>query len=204
MSKEEIGEIVPQAYYDCLLMLSAAPRSVAPLSSMELHLFAYLACAISVFQGHPSGDWGYGFTLVGTGRPFSPSIDDAEKIVLSRNLASRDDQGLLNAHQPAARNELELLSRFGFVGDRQIWGRTAVECALALPVGAIRQAMLARPGVSQAVELHQLRALMSADDVARIHRERHEVATLVGQTADLLAPAVAWLTLSLDPEGAIC
>ena len=201
---EETGEIVPQAYFDCLLMMSAAPRSVAPLSSIELHLFAYLACAISVFQGHPAGDWGYGFTLVGTGRPFSPAIDRAERIILACNLAGRDDEGLLHAHQPAARNEVDLLSRFGFIGERQTWGRTAVECALALPVGAIRQAMLARQGVSQAVELHQLRALMSGDDVARIHREREEVASLVGETKDLLAPAVAWLTLSLDAEGAPC
>lgn len=204
MSIGEAGEIIPEAFYDCLLMLTAVPRSVAPLSSVELHLFAYLACAISVLQGHPAGDWGYGFILAGTGRPFSPAINNAERIVLTRNLAGRDDRGLLHAHQPAARNEVKLLSNFGFVGQRQTWGRTAVECALALPVGSIRQAMLSQPGVSQAVELHQARALMSADDVARIHRERQEVETLVGKTADILAPAVAWLTLSLNLEGEAC
>ena len=90
------------------------------------------------------------------------------------------------------------------LGERASWGRTAVECALALPVGTIRFAILARPGVGEAAELGQRRELMSDDDVAHIHREREEVWALVGDAKDLLAPAVAWLTLSLGGQAAQC
>ena len=203
MSTSALDPVSPEAYFDCLTMVTRAPRSVAPLSSSELHLFAYLACALSVFQGRPVGDWGYGFTLTTSGRPFSPEVDGAERALIARRIVQRDARGLLTVYAATAHAELELLSTLS-IGAREPWARTAVECALALPVGAIRHAALTAPGISEAAELRQARALMSSSDIARIHEERRTIAELVGDASDLLAPAVAWLALSLKADGMAC
>lgn len=195
----------PEAYYDTLIIVTSTPPSVAPLSSQEVHLFGYLACTLALLKGRPVADWGYKFALTSEGRPYSYEIDRALWAMVTSGAVVRDDgNGLLEVRQAVAQRQLDLYGGLAMLGERQEWSRVAIECALALPVGTIRRAMLSQPGVAQAVELLRRRELMRDDDVTRIHADSARIRELVGVTDDLLAPAIAWLALRLDGPEALC
>jgi hypothetical protein len=80
------SDIVPEDYFDCLAIAVGTPRSVAPLSVQELHLFSYLACLLALFEGRPVADWGYRFALTSKGYPFSAEFEAARQALVDARL----------------------------------------------------------------------------------------------------------------------
>lgn len=188
-------DFTPEAYFDCLALLSNAPASVRPLSSRELHLFSYLACLLALFEGEPIADWGYEFALTSRGYPHSADFEAArEALVRTGMLVAADDDSLAVSGRAIA--ELEALSSLSNLNSRLRWLTAATDCALALPVGSIRYAVTSRPDLIAATGSGHPRDLVTDLYVAQIHDERTLIeAALGGESADLLAPAVAWLSL---------
>lgn len=188
-------DFTPEAYFDCLAVLSNAPASVTPLSSRELHLFAYLACLLALFEGEPIADWGYEFALTSLGYPHSADFEAARGALVDAGmLAATEGDGFVAS--PRAMTELEALSSLSNLESRLRWLRAATDCALALPVGSIRYAVTARTDLVAATGSGHPRDLVTDLYVAQIHDERALIeAALGGESPDLLAPAVAWLSL---------
>jgi hypothetical protein len=189
------SEISAEAYLDALAILGDAPASIVPMSIVEMHLYAYLGCILGLFRGHPVAGWGYTFAITSEGFPYSVQFDEARQVLLFKGLAVQDDNGLLEADRENMAAEMTTVLSFSHFETRREWLRTATNCALAFPVGAIRHAINNSPGVETPLKLGQRRQLLQVDDVELLYDEHQAVQAALGpDVQDLLSPAVLWLS----------
>jgi len=189
-------EIVPNAYGDALIIANDAPKSVVPMSVGEMHLFSYLGCVLGLFKGKAIGEWGYQYAVTSDGFPFSAEFEQARKGLLASGLIEVTSDGLIRPLQPQLAMELDLIQSLGhWLSERRPWLRAATECALALPVGAIRHAINQTPGVEAPLRLRQRSKLLDAEDVQLLYDEYKVVSSVLGpDVKDTLSPAVLWLS----------
>lgn len=197
-----VTDIVPEAYFDCLTVINDAPASVMPMTVIEAHLYAYLGCILGLFKGRAIGDWGYSFAVTTEGFPFSVQFENARKVIIARGLADDDNEGMLSARYDEISAEFEKLLTIGSWSERRLWLRAATECALALPVGSIRQAIGQTPGMAVSIRLGQRRQLLQPDDIDLLYEEIRIISSVLDPgVPDLLSPAVLWLSARiLRPE----
>lgn len=189
------ADIVPEAYFDAVVIAADAPASVMPMTVIEAHLYAYLGCILGLFKGQAIGDWGYPFAVTSEGFPFSVQFETARSMVVARGLVDEDGAGLISARRHDLAAEIDSLLTLGSWADRRQWLRAATQCALALPVGSIRHAIGQTPGLAASVRLGQRRHLLQADDIDLLYAEYGIVSSVLGaDVKDLLSPAVIWLS----------
>lgn len=185
----------PEAYYDAMSVPLRAPRSVQPLTISELHLFSYLGCLLGMLRGQPATDWGYQFSLTQEGYPFSAELSFSHEAVIRQGFHSVDEAGRITVDQSRTAAELAVLEDIRDWGGRSSLLRTATDCSLALPIGAIKHAFSQLPAVRIAGSLGQQKILLEHDEVSLLHEEFKLIDELLGNEAkDLLAPAVVWLS----------
>ena len=190
-----VPEIYPEAYCDTMFILNDAPKSVVPLTVIEMHLFSYLGCILALFRGKPIGDWGYSYAITSNGFPFSVQFEDARRSVITSGLATVTHDETIEPQYPELAQELEIICSIGSWTERRNCLRAATECAVALPVGSIRYAVEQSPGVSTSIKLGQRRALLEDEDVTLLYEEFKLVSSVLGGVVDdLLSPAVIWLS----------
>jgi len=184
----------PHAFFDCLALALRAPQPIAPFTITELHLFAYLACLLSVYEGEPVADWGYQFALTGLGYPFSGELDSAmQALTLRRHIEVDNLESVLPLDSAAL--EMAKLEEIPSFKQRLRWLQTSLDCSLAMPVSVVKSAVVARDDLSGA-GVGGPRPLLSNAYVARVHGEREAIeSALGGESSNLLAPAVAWLSM---------
>ena len=185
----------PEAFMDIVGIFRLAPLSALPLSVAELHLFAYLARIVSLFDGSPTAEWGYDFVVTGEGFPFSVELDEARKTAVTLGLITETDEGEAQADAEAIAAEYDTLTRLSDLAKRSAWLKAAMACSLSLPSGTIRTAVNHSPGVMSASAVGQRRQLMQPMDVDTLYAQYRIVTqALGGQDHGLLAPAVLWLS----------
>jgi hypothetical protein len=190
-----VNEIVPEAYCDALFVLGDAPKSLLPMSIVEMHLFSYLGCILALFRGEALGTWGYQYSVTTDGFPFSAQFEDARKMLVQAGLIIAEDDGHLRPRLPELSAEAETIMEIGSWSARRAVIRSAMDCALALPLGAVRFAIGQTPGMSSAAILRQRRRLLDPDDVTLLYDEYKVVHSVLGETSDdVLSPAVIWLS----------
>jgi hypothetical protein len=195
-----VSDIIPEAYCDALFVAGDAPKSLLPLSIVEMHLFSYLGCILALFRGGPIGDWQYGYAVTNEGFPFSAEFEEARKFLVAGSLLGSDDNGYL-APQEGMTKEIGIISEIGSWAVRRAAIRSAMECALALPLGSIRYAIGKTPGMATATELGQRRKLLDEDDVSLLYEEYKVVnSVLHAGVEDVLSPAVIWLSARILRE----
>jgi hypothetical protein len=190
-----VNEITPEAYFDALVLMHDAPASVLPMSVNEMHLYSYLGCIFALFKGKPVAEWGYPYSITSEGFPFSAEFDHARDNLCSNGLIAIDDLGLLTPQHPDLSTELTTILTTGPWAPRRPWLRAATECALALPMGAIRHAVSRSPGVETSFFLGQRSRLLQPTDATLLYEEYEVVSSVLGADAhDVLSPAVIWLS----------
>ena len=192
------ANFAPEAHFDTVAIIGSAPRSVAPVAIIELHLYAYLACILGLFKGNPAGAWGYGFTVTPEGFPFSFELESSRAFISSRGWIEEDGRGTMTARGDTLKVELDRLAGLRMFSDRYEALRAATRCAVALPVGAIRGAINRSPGMVEPLALGQAQALLREGDVGLIHDECRAIELALGdKSVGLLSPAVLWLSSRL-------
>lgn len=184
-----------EAYFDCLSIAAGVPSSVAPVSTRELHLLGYLARLLALFEGEPLSDWGYAFALTSRGYPHSAAFEVARlELIGDGRIEQREPETFMATSR--GREELATLQGLSFLYRRTRWLDAAADCSLALPMGSIRYALTSRSDLFGSLGSGQPRELVTPAYVDRVHSERTLIeAALGGESVDLLAPAVAWLSI---------
>ena len=195
-------DVTPEAYYDILVIMTDAPTSVLPLSYVEIHLFSYLGCILALSQGKPLEEWGYKYSVTKGGIPYSVEIENCIKYIESAGCIYQNSNGLYDRNHENINNEINIVSDIKSWGNRREYLKAAVECALALPIGSIRGAISASPGMDLNVRLQQNGELLERDDIEELYSEYEVITSVLGKDfKDLLSPAVMWLSARIIQNG---
>lgn len=185
------------AAFDSLYLVGHLTAGSPKITLPELHVFAYLACLLAVYDGRPVATWGYEFVATENTAPFSKDLLEATESLTSAGLFygesklySLSDDGIQEL------SNWEKLRRFS---DRRRYLRAATDTATALPVNAVAEGISHEPQISLANALNSPRPLL--DDAGRtaLHSHFEALEKALGRNvSDLIVPAIIWVTFLLD------
>ncbi len=183
-----------QSYFDALNVCDRLQRSVGSVATAEIHLFAYIACLLSLYRGRPVGEWGYHFAVTNEGYPYSPEIDSALRSLTANRsiLVAKDDFLMLSQ---IGGDEIAELNSLATLRDRIPFLESACECALILPIGSIRTALAQEVNIRGALLLAQARLLLTGVELDLLYEQFEVLTKAIGVNVDdLMVPAVVWIT----------
>ena len=185
--------INPYAAFDCLSIGLRIQTALGNVSSGEVHLFAYLACLLSVYEGSAASNWGYTFAGTHHGSPYGPELEDARQQMLALGLLAQDNEYLTISD--LGRQERDDLTGLSQNLRREKYLEAACSSLLTLPVGVIRSALSEDPMLKSSSSLRSTRTLFAGAGLELLYDHFRALSTAIGAgTVDLLVPATVWLT----------
>lgn len=181
------------AYYDCLSICRQLQGTLQRVSKVEIHLFAYLSCLLSLYEQQPVSGWGYSFAITEHPYPNSPALDEAMEVLAKKGSLLADGDYLTVTD--VGNKELTLLSAFSINSRREPYLYGACSSILALPVGIISEAISQEPDIKGAITLSQSRLLLRDSGLNLLHEQFAELSKDIGvDVEDLMVPAIVWLS----------
>lgn len=181
-----------KASFDTLAVSVQLFNIVGPISSWEVHLFSYLACLMSLYDGNPPSDWGYRFAATESGSPYSYDLDVAiEQGIQFGFLEYRDH--LISVSESGAQ-ELDALSTLSELQKRMVYLEPACSSALAMPVGFVRAAVHRDATISSVARLETSRCLLEDMSLIQVQDQLDLVRSALGEPQrEFLSPAITWI-----------
>ena len=187
----------PSAYFDTLSLGERMTDLVEGFSRPELHLFAYAACLLSLYEGQPAAEWGYEFVSAENGLPFAQDIDAAIDTALGL--------GLIHGHAALivltdeGRNELAMLRAMEGNKTRDRYLSGAADALLVFNPGNVREAFNYDPAISYLKAGNRTDWLLTNPVVERLYSNFQQLRTALAYDAhDLSVPLVSWLKYLLQ------
>jgi hypothetical protein len=183
----------PFASFDCLAIAKELKAPLGDSTFAEIHLFAYLACLLSLYKHEPVADWGYSFAGTKSGAPFSPEIADSmEEHVLAGFLLEGNGRYVLSDVGESMHEALLSLeqnrSRLKFLNG-------ACTSAVALPIGVIRNAVSNDASIKKAIDLGATRPLLDQRGVDMLYEQFSALSAAIGVPSDdLMLPSIIWVS----------
>jgi hypothetical protein len=189
------------AYFDALSLASRLQNSLGNVAQLEIHLFSYLACLLSLYKGRSVAEWGHQFAVTKQQTyPYSPDLNDAiSQLVHNGELSAIDEYVTLGETGQAEYQFLKTLSQYS---DREPLLDGACSSLLALPVGVIREALYQDPDIKGAIALSQSRRLLTESGLETLYEQFAALSSTIGiEIEDLMVPATIWLTFLSQIQG---
>lgn len=184
--------ISPEATYDALIVVGELADAADGISDSETMLFSYLSCLLAMYDQRAPSDWGYSFVATKTAAPYSDAIVAASESLTRRSMLIAGDEGYwVSDAGRLLSGQLTQLDRFSF---RIKYLKAACNSALAIPMPQVGEAVAAEPQLRRAFELASTRPLLDESGAAALHDHFAAVSASVPGSADLLVPAVVWLS----------
>ena len=181
------------AYFDILSLVARLQKPLGDVAQLEIHLFSYLACLLSLYKGRSVTDWGYQFAITKQQTyPFSPDLNDAiRKLVYNGKLNVTDQYANLSE---SGQKEYEFLKALLQYSDREAFLDGACSSLLTLPVGVIRDALYQDSNIKNAIELSQSHKLLTETGLESLYEQFAVLSSTIGiEIDDLMVPATIWL-----------
>lgn len=186
------------ASFDALAITAALSERFDSASLAEVQTVAYLACLLSVYDGRPSAEWGYGFATTDTMTPFSPDLLEAIERLRNSGLVNQD--GVRYAPSSLGSGWLQRWASMRRFESRTRYISGATGATDALPLPALSNGLRKEPQIASSIATDSPRALL--DDYGRmtLHQYFRTLEESLGPGSDLLIPAVVWLTFLLNED----
>ena len=181
----------PEAVYDSLFIANKLEIVSGGAADSEISNFAYLACLLSVYKGHPPSEWGYRFAATSSAAPFSPDLADAVEALLMAGLLVDSQEGVKAT--PTGRGELAGMGALRRLLWRSQYLEAACGSALALPLPLVGESLAKEPQLRSALALSSSRPLLDEAGSRAIISHFAVLADAVPDASSLLVPAVVWL-----------
>lgn len=180
------------AYYDALSISLKLSDTKPSISEIELHLFGYLACLLSLYKRRPASTWKYEFALTKYAFPFSPSLHKAiDALIINRYFVTHE--GIVKTTSTAT-SEYRELTEFSLYSEREEFLEVACSCALVIPGGNIRDSLTNLPPIKSQMRLEQSADILGDISIRILHDHFEFLYNIIGRTTeDLIIPALAWL-----------
>lgn len=182
----------PAAYFDVLSLGERTADLVEGFSRPEMHLLAYAACLLSLYEGQPAAEWGYEFVSSENGLPFSAEIDAA--IDTEFGLGMLHSHGTLIALTTDGKAELAGLRQMEGTKFRDRYLAGAADALLVFNPGNIREAFNYDQTISYLKNGKRTDWVLTAPVVDRLYNNFQQLrAALAYDARDLSVPLVSWL-----------
>jgi hypothetical protein len=180
------------AYFDILALGDRMTDLVEGFSRPEMHLFAYAACLLSLYEGQPTADWSYEFVSTDNGLPFSSDLDEG----IETGLAI----GHLHLHRSLivttaeGRAELVGLRQMAELRGRERYLEGAADSLLVLNPGNVREAFNYDPAIRFLKTGHRTDWVLTPPVVERFYANFQQLRVALAYDArDLSVPLIGWL-----------
>ncbi|MCB0171946.1 MAG: hypothetical protein KDJ97_15470 [Anaerolineae bacterium] len=182
------------AYFDTLSLVSRLQKQLGEVAQLEIHLFSYLACLLSLYKGRSVTEWGYQFAITKQQTyPFSPDLDSAIRHLIYVGKLNITDQ-YVNLSD-IGQKEYEFMNTLLQYSDREQFLDGSCSSLLSLPVGIIRDALYQDPNIKGSLELSQSRRLLTETGLENLYEQFAALSSTIGvEIEDLMVPATVWLT----------
>jgi hypothetical protein len=191
-----VGAVVPEALYDTLVLVEGRGLSLEPsgrlVTTAEIHLFAFMACLLALYDSKPVADWGYVFVRPLSGGPFAAEIDAAVEHGLSAGLihGGREEVSLGETGAQLLSGMRNLL-RFR---DRGQYLNAAWKAGLTNPPAMIRAAFKDGLGIPDAVARAR-HVLPTTPTLAVLYEHFGALRSAIPANVESkLIPALLWLS----------
>lgn len=186
---------IPEAIYDVLYVTAKLGEKFGDAEVSEVHLFCYLSCLLSLYQGNLLVSWGYSFISSNLGAPYSSDLDSSINILINAGLL--EISGNYLTLTASGYEALNILGTFEQNAKREKCLSAACLSAFTLPFGTLRRGLLNEPVLKNAISL---------DKTERLLDERNPSNTLLydqfnllresisSKSHDLIIPSTVWLT----------
>ena len=189
------------AIYDSLLIGNEITKYlIRGFTQSDIHLFAYLACLMSLYSGKPVSDWGYIFTTTPTQSPFSVEIANSLDLLIKEGYIIKNTKLIISDTGKIMVDRLGHMSTNKF-RTKAIIGST--QALMAIPPGIVREGLHNEPEIGRARSANASRSLLN-NDLEELYQQFKIIKEVVGeQNSNLMMPSVAWLSslaiLSKEP-----
>lgn len=185
--------MVASAFFDVIAISTKLNTFIGGCSSPEIHLFAYLACLLTLFDREPISNWGYGFIVTENGNPFGLEIEKGVNLNVSRgNLEEVDGLYTLTKR---GKGEYSLLSSLGNFVRREKYLEGSCSSLAPLPLGYVRQGIKSDEAIRSAIKLEQTNLLFTEASLSIMYTEFAEILDVIGsKTSNLIIPSSIWLS----------
>jgi hypothetical protein len=184
------------AGFDALAITGYLERTAGGAGAAEIHVFAYLACTLSLYDRRSPSEWLYGFSATPAGTPYSPVLaEECDRLRASGRLIEEGEALVLSE---VGRRDHDTLRSFLTITYRVTYLEAACAASALLPLPSVRHALSFDPQLAAALLTGGPRELMQPERVALVSEQLHAVREMLHehspQTHDLLIPTMVWLT----------
>lgn len=184
------------AGFDALFVCARLSRFAGGAAAVELHLFAYLACLVSIYDGREANEWQYAFVATPAGAPYAETL--AQETDRLRAAGRLLDDGLLLVPSELGLRELDLVGDFASARARRPYLEAASAAASLLPLPTVVHAVTQEPGLRHALTAEASRALLGDAELTLVDEQFDAVAGALADRSsehrDLLVPTTLWLS----------
>lgn len=182
-----------KAYFDSLAIVLKLSGEVGSVAISEVHLFAYLACLLSLYRQRPVSGWEYDFIVNQVSQPYSADVQTCmQRHLMTGSVVLVD--GYYEITEPG-REEYDMLRELQMYQDRMQFIDGACSSVLALPISTIRKAIVHDPEIKSAAKITQTRKLLEEAGVQKFYEQFSELSEAIDVNVDdLMLPAVVWIS----------
>jgi hypothetical protein len=184
------------ASFDVLALSGAVGDSTNGLTEGEIHALAYLACLMGIYDGNSPNWWSYTFSVTETGAPFAREVSSSIGALIGAGWLVQDAR--VHRLSLAGKEELEFEITLAPNRRRRRYLRAAASAALSIPLPSISDALTHEPGLRRALAYMRRKQLLDETSLSLVADQFDALTEALGQLpqdrADLMVPAVVWLT----------
>jgi hypothetical protein len=193
----------PAATFDSLAIGVQLTKSLGSVGRSEIHLFAYLACLLALYETKPVTDWEYSFAGTQDGAPFSPELNESvDALIRTGSLIPHSDDVDFYTVDANGKDEYEALRSIESLAARERYLEGACASLLSIPIGRVRMGLRREPSMARIAPDRPARQLLEGIAFEELYEQLKALSDTLGNVVtDLLVPAVVWLSyLAKDAE----
>lgn len=182
------------ANFDILFYL-AHPRNKYPEQTLfEINTMLYLAELLSIYDGHNSQDWGYGFARNKYGAPISIELMKEVDSLYSKGYLCKDRLGYYRLSTAASVEPIFLLSKSTLLGWRAKYIEAVFDSLLTKSFPRVVRAVQNEPGISLLESIDRTSTLLESSLVNALYEDFGVLHEVIGNPEiDLVVPASLWI-----------
>lgn len=187
--------------FDALYISSKLTDTNGKFMRSELHLFAYLACLLFLYEGHAVSDWTYSFVGTDLGTPFSASLEQSIEDLLRSSMLRRSNDSIeISEGGCKALNEFSSLRIFE---DRVSVLEASTASATYYSTGIVREALMLEPDLKRVKTVGGTRNLLESGSTDPLYEQFGVLKSALPDSKDLRVPSLVWVSalFSASTEG---